>query len=255
MEFATNATSIVELEVSGARGPSESDQGEFSSKGNIVSASVESDRSLNEAIGKHATMTDWEYANLHADILIWAARFNREFFDGELPPAAVSFQADNIRRMGWYLLKRDGLALNYRININTKHLASGDQVDTLDTLLHEMVHQWEHVGGRTKGGRYHTKKFREKAEALGIPTDKYGYSLGPIPGGRFLTLLERYGVHLSMPPAPPAPASPPRPKSTISPWACDCTRVWVAAQTTLMAMCGKCGGQFVRAGSRTVGGG
>ena len=230
---------------------SEAEPNELPSKANAANASVDSDRSLNEAIGKHAAAADWEYAQVHADLLVWAARFNKEFFAGQLPPAAVSLEADDIRRMGWYLLKRDGLALSYRINLNTKYLASGDQVEILDTLLHEIIHQWEHIGGHTGGGRYHTKKFRDKAEDLGIPTDRYGRSLGRVPGGRFLALLEKYGVHLSIPPilAVPASSSPPKPKSTITPWACACTRVWVARQTELNAVCGKCNGRFARVGS------
>jgi len=167
MGFTTNTTPIAESQLNTGSVQSEAGQNEFSSKANTVSAPVESDRSLNEAIGQHAAVADWEYAQLHADILISEARFNREFFDGGLPPAAISFESDDVRRLGWYLLKPDGLALNFRININTKHLASGDQVDVLETLLHEMLHLWEHIGGRVKGGRYHTKKFRDKAEALG----------------------------------------------------------------------------------------
>jgi len=246
MEFTTYTTPIAESQLNTASEGSEAGHKEFSIKANTVSAPVESDRLLNKAIGQHAAVAAWEYAQPHADMLIWETRFNKEFFDGELPPAAISFESDDVRRLGWYLLKRDGLALNFRININTKHLAAGDQVDVLDTLLHEMTHQWEHVGGREKGGRYHTKKFRDKAEALGIPTDKYGHSLGPIPGGRFLALLEKYGVCLSMPPALPPSSRPPQPKSTISPWACSCTRVWVARQTSLNAICGNCNEQFIR---------
>ena len=246
MGFTTNTTPIAESQLNTGSVQSEAGQNEFSSKANTVSAPVESDRSLNEAIGQHAAVTDWEYAQLHADMLISEARFNREFFDGELPPAAISFESDDVRRLGWYLLKPDGVALNFRININTKHLASGDQVDVLETLLHEMLHLWEHIGGRVKGGRYHTKKFRDKAEALGIPTDKHGHSLGPIPGGLFLALLEKYDVCLSTPPAFPPSSRSPQPKSTISPWACSCTRVWAAHQTTLNAACGNCNEQFIR---------
>jgi len=224
-------------------------------KANTIDAVAKSDRSLNDAIGKHAAVAaDWDYANLRADMTIWEGRSNEELFDGELPPAAISFDSDNVRRLGWYLLGRDGLALNYRINLNTKHLGTRSQVEVLETLVHEQIHEWEHIHGRTKGGRYHTKIFRDKAAQIGIPTHRNGYSLGPTAGGHFLRLLEKYGVHLHMPPTPVRSPSQASVRSTILPWACSCTRVWAARHTTLVAACGKCGEAFVRAVPSVPGG-
>ena len=216
-------------------------------KANTIELVADGDRSLNAAIGKHAAVAEnWEYANLRADMSIWEVRFNIGLFNGELPPAAISFDSDDIRRLGWYLLRRDGLALNYRININAKHLASRSQVDVLETLLHEQIHEWEHIRGRVKGGWYHTKVFRDKAAEVGIPSDRHGHSLGPTPGGPFLQLLEKYGVHLQVPTASQSQVPPKQPRSTISPWACGCTRVWAARQTTLDAICEGCGKRFIR---------
>jgi predicted SprT family Zn-dependent metalloprotease len=219
-------------------------------KANKIDAVAASDRLVNTIVGRHAAAaTDWDYANLRADIAIWEGRFNKECFNGELPPAAISFESDDIRRLGSYLLCRDGLALNWRINLNTKHLATCSQADLLETLLHEQIHQWEHIHGRTKGGRYHTKAFRDKAAEIGIPTHWKGYSLGPTPGGRFLQLLEKYGVHLQVPTVAESRIAHKQPRSTISPWACSCTRVWVARQTALNAICENCGNRFARAES------
>jgi predicted SprT family Zn-dependent metalloprotease len=161
--------------------------------------------------------------------------------------AAISLDPDNIRTLGTYRLSRDGLALNYRINVNTKHLADRGDADVLETLCHEQVHEWEHIGGRTKGGQYHTRAFRDKAEQIGIPVDRNGVSVGPIIDSPFIHLLAEHGVDLHIPPTP-APRHPQaQPRSTISPWTCSCTRVWVARRTELEASCGKCGERFVRA--------
>jgi len=227
-----------------------------SSKADGSVAATPSDVTLNRAIGDHAGgARDWLYSDLHRDLSMWASRFNERFFGGALPPAAISLDSDNIRTLGTYRLSRDGLALNYRINVNTKHLTDRGDADVLETLCHEQVHEWEHVNGRTRGGRYHTKAFRKKAEDIGIPAGRNGCSIGPTADGPFARLLAEHGVSLHIPPAPVPQVPVARPRSTISPWVCSCTRVWVAAQTTLMATCGKCGGQFARAGSRTVGGG
>ena len=60
MGFTTNTTPIAESQLNTGSVQSEAGQNEFSSKANTVSAPVESDRSLNEAIGQHAAVTDWE---------------------------------------------------------------------------------------------------------------------------------------------------------------------------------------------------
>ena len=216
-------------------------------KADVAPDAAAGDDSLNRVIGKHARLADdWQYADLHADIVIWEGRFNKEFFAGALPCAAISLDPDDIRTLGTYLLSRDGLALNYRININTKHLVDRDEGDVLRTLCHEQIHQWEHVAGRSRGGRYHTKAFRDKAAEIGIPVDRNGISLGPTPGGPFLRLLDRYGVHLRLPASPVSLPAQAQPRSTISPWTCSCTKVWVARRTELEALCGKCGERFVR---------
>jgi hypothetical protein len=249
MDSVPTVAPVAESQLNRALETLEAGQGEFSSKANAEAvAGPSSDFVLNRAIDDHATLAhDWRFAPLHLELSIWANRNNNRFFGGALPPAAISLDEDNTRVLGTYRLSRDGLALNYRININTKHLLDREHSDILRTLCHEQIHQWEHINGKTSGGRYHTKAFRDKAEEIGIPTDRNGISLGITPEGPFARFLAEYDVHLHVPPAPIRTPAQAQARSTICPWACSCTRAWVARHTTLVATCGKCGRAFVRA--------
>jgi hypothetical protein len=224
-------------------------------KADIAGTTPTSDAALNQAIRDHAGgAEDWQYSCLYRELTSWATRFNQTFFDGALPPAAISLDRDNINSLGSYQFRRDGLALNYRININTKHLADQPHAEILDTLCHEQIHQWEHLSGRIKGGRYHSVAFRRKAETIGLRVDRFGRSLGLIADGPFARLLAAHNIQLHIPPTPVPQVLPKHPRSSISPWACSCTRVWVARHTTLVATCEKCGGSFVRATPRAAAG-
>jgi hypothetical protein len=131
--------------------------------------------------------------------------------------------------------------LKYRININSVHLDRG-RVDILRTVLHELIHEWEEVEhGRKHGGPYHTKTFRDKAEALGIPTDDHGHSLGIAPDGAFIRLLKLVGMpadEFKLAPlgVRPIEVRPP----TLQKWSCGCTNIWSSRGTNVQGVCELC---------------
>lgn len=97
---------------------------------------------------------------------------NTDFFQGELPIPIITVQS----RPGTYghcsvakiWQKKDGRA--YELNI-TAEVLNYPIEETIDTMLHEMVHLYcrEHgIKETSRGGRYHNKRFKEEAEKRGL---------------------------------------------------------------------------------------
>ncbi|HEO2443878.1 SprT-like domain-containing protein [Bacillus subtilis] len=116
-------------------------------------------------------------------------RLNETFFNGELPAPAITIQTSGKRKaMGWCTTKevwgdREGKIKLYEINIAAEFLDL-DFFETMDTLMHEMVHLYNiihDVRDCSRGGTYHNKKFKAEAEKRGFyfendkPDKRYGW--------------------------------------------------------------------------------
>lgn len=92
---------------------------------------------------------------------------NKTFFNDELPNLAITIQTSGKRKsMGWCTTKevwgdRDGKIKLYEINIAAEFLDL-DFFETMDTLLHEMVHLYNithDIQDCSRGGNYHNKMY------------------------------------------------------------------------------------------------
>ena len=206
------------------------------------------DAALHAEINEHATVADWEHAEILRELGVWYARLNGEFFANALPPAAISVGRSRKETLGWYLPVRDPLGLRFRININELYIGSPLAL-ILGILLHEGLHLEEDVRRhRQRAGSYHSSWFRKRAAELGIPTDEGGHWRGIEPGGRFAALLKRHGVALD---EQIASSSPPETRGTpggsrLAKWSCGCTNVRVSSGVELMANCDRCERKFER---------
>lgn len=103
--------------------------------------------------------------------------FNEKYFNGEIPETAITIQSSSHQRsaMGWCTTKpvwgdRTGKIQMYEINISAEYLDL-DFFETMDTLLHEMIHLFHRVNGikdTSRNNTYHNKHFRDKALELGF---------------------------------------------------------------------------------------
>ncbi|WP_391509682.1 SprT-like domain-containing protein [Bacillus pumilus] len=130
-------------------------------------------------------------AELHKAFLI----FNKTFFEDCLPVPAITIQSNihNRNSMGWCSVKpawssTDGKQKMYELNISAEY-ADYDFLETMDTLLHEMVHLYHGVKGikdTSRKGEYHNTKFRDKVLELGFeyktekPDPRHGWSFARI---------------------------------------------------------------------------
>jgi hypothetical protein len=93
----------------------------------------------------------------------WHERFNAEHFGGALKAVPVRVSRRMRSRLGHYsaATKREGA----EIAISRRHLRRHGWEEALQTLLHEMVHQWQDETGLPID---HGRRFRAKAREVGI---------------------------------------------------------------------------------------
>jgi hypothetical protein len=90
------------------------------------------------------------------------ARLNAERFGGMLGPIAVQVSRRLARRLGHYAPAADGAPAE--LVVSRRHLRRHGWPAAVETLLHEMVHQWQAETGQPLD---HGKTFRAKALEVG----------------------------------------------------------------------------------------
>jgi len=116
---------------------------------------------------------------------------NKKFFEGKLPMTAITIQSNGKRTlaMGWCTTQevwgdKEGKHKMYEINLSAEFI-DVSFVETMDTLMHEMVHLYNLVNGIqdvSRNGTYHNKTFQARALKSGFihpaekPDKKYGFS-------------------------------------------------------------------------------
>lgn len=100
------------------------------------------------------------------ELQLWHKRLNAERFDGKLSAIAVRVSRRMRSRLGHYAPAQRGSPAE--IAISTSHVKRHGFEQALQTLLHEMVHQWQDESKVPLG---HGPDFRAKAREVGI-TDR-----------------------------------------------------------------------------------
>ena len=100
-----------------------------------------------------------------ADKLVaWHGRYNTRHFHARLKPIKIRVSRRMKSRLGHYTASTPG-GEPAEIAISRAHLKKHGWEETLHTLLHEMVHQWQDESGHTID---HGATFRAKAREIGI---------------------------------------------------------------------------------------
>jgi len=94
----------------------------------------------------------------------WHARYNQRHFHGRLKRVPIRVSRRMKSRLGHYTAGTRG-SEPAEIAISRAHLRKHGWEETLHTLLHEMVHQWQDESGHTID---HGATFRAKCRELGI---------------------------------------------------------------------------------------
>jgi len=111
---------------------------------------------------------DWNFSGIAARMNRLYDQLNTEFFSEKLPKAVISIGPDLAVRLGHYQPGRDGIGARHKIHLNSRHFGRIES-DVGVTLLHEMMHVYQHLFGRVgHRQRYHNHQFAEMAAAIGF---------------------------------------------------------------------------------------
>ena len=135
------------------------------------------------------------YLNKMFDLL------NAEFFESALSRPTITIQSTP-KAYGHFSLREDTwvskIGGTHEINIGAGTLSRPIE-EVAATLLHEMVHYYNHINGVqdcSRGNTYHNRKFRDAAEAHGLIVDhhdKYGWTITS-PSDRLLEFILDNGL-------------------------------------------------------------
>jgi hypothetical protein len=110
--------------------------------------------------------------------------FNRELFGESLPAVIFTVQRQK-DLLGYFAPERwtspDGDRC-HEIAINPTHMGQSRVIEVLQTLVHEMVHCWQHCHGRPGRSSYHNKEWAYKMIAIGLQPSSTGEPGGDIIG-------------------------------------------------------------------------
>ena len=101
--------------------------------------------------------------------------FNRALFGGQLRPVLLNFSR-HAGALGFFAPERwesqAGEGKAHEISINPQALRSLPPVEVASTLVHEMVHLWQHEHGEPSRTGYHNHEWGRKMESVGlVPSD------------------------------------------------------------------------------------
>lgn len=101
--------------------------------------------------------------------------FNEQLFGNQLPPCMITMQREK-RTFGYYSKSRWARQRTGQhsdeIAMNPEYFAMRTIKETLSTLAHEMVHQWQFHFGNPGRRAYHNREWADKMEAIGLmPSD------------------------------------------------------------------------------------
>lgn len=125
---------------------------------------------------------------------------NEALFDGKLRGCVLTFE-DRGQHFGYYrengFIGRDGGDRRDEICLNPRHfLANTGDLELLQTLVHEQVHQWQSQFGKPSLRTYHNREWADKMLSVGLTPSNTGRPCGkmtgqhmadyPTEGGQFL---------------------------------------------------------------------
>ncbi|EDL52175.1 zinc metalloproteinase Mpr protein [Vibrio mediterranei AK1] len=122
--------------------------------------------------------------------------FNEHLFEDELPPCLITLQREK-KTYGYFsaerFVSREGETTD-EIALNPAYFAVCPPEEIMQTLVHEMVHLWQHHFGNKGRGGYHNKEWADKMESLGLMPSSTGQEGGARTGDKMADYIIEGGV-------------------------------------------------------------
>ncbi len=128
--------------------------------------------------------------------------FNERLFDGGLRGCVLTFE-DRGQHFGYYreggFIGRDGSDRRDEICLNPRYfLANTGDLELLQTLVHEQVHQWQAQFGKPSLRTYHNREWAEKMLSVGLTPSHTGRPGGQMTGQKMADYPTEGGVFLEV---------------------------------------------------------
>jgi SprT-like family len=122
--------------------------------------------------------------------------FNARLFSRSLPRCLITMQRRNYA-YGYFAGGRfgslDGEQITDEIALNPSHFRHRTARHILSTLVHEMVHLWQHHHGKPSRRSYHNRQWAARMRALGLIPSDTGAEGGKETGQRVSHYIEKGG--------------------------------------------------------------
>lgn len=122
-------------------------------------------------------MTDLETNSIYLDLQYAYNFYNEKLFDGKLQPALMTLQRHK-NMLGYIFFDRfsekNGQSYLHELAMNSDYFAYRTTIQTLSTLVHEMVHLQQRMFGNPPERNYHDHEFKEMMMAVGLVTSQSG---------------------------------------------------------------------------------
>lgn len=191
-------------------------------------------------------------------------QLNTDFFNGELETPIITIQSTPTAyghvTVGKVWKNSKVESQQYELNIGAGTLNRPIE-SVVSTLMHEMVHIYNlmhEIKDTSRGGTYHNKKFKEKAESVGLVIDhdqRIGYSITSPSESLIDYIIQQQwedilinrqeGIRINVPPSGKSPVSgssegtEKKPSSTRK-YQCPCCGLSVRATKVVRVKCINC---------------
>jgi hypothetical protein len=123
--------------------------------------------------------------------------FNQELFGGELKPCLITLNRHR-GAYGYFHAERfanlaDAKEITDEIALNPASFARRDSASILSTLVHEMVHLWQHHNGKPSRGNYHNREWADKMDQVGLTPSNTGEPGGKRTGQKMSHVIAKGG--------------------------------------------------------------
>jgi len=127
--------------------------------------------------------------------------YNERLFDGKLDPALMTLQRQK-GMLGYICFDRfsekNGQKYYHELAMNSDYFAYRTTIETLSTVVHEMVHLQLHSSGNQKRKAYHCQEFRRLMEKVGLITSQTGRKGGKSVGQQMDHYIAKNGLFLEV---------------------------------------------------------
>lgn len=201
-----------------------------------------------EAIREHETNAeDWTFHETAARFNQLYDQLNIVFFNNRLPKAVISMGPDLIVRYGYYQIGRDEIGAMNRVHLNSRHFGRTES-DVAVTLLHEMLHIYQHLYGTpARRARYHNKEFVCIALSIGIEAE-IGIGVTKFVSDVLRQELNDMGFSAEKPLMSGMNETPVKKPVRKVMWQCACKQeIWINRDSLAKVVCEICRKKFERA--------